>query len=66
MEDAEEKKASSFEERSCLEDMVRQEGREMATPVVMGERLDPPKYGENWTEDASRVFFAAYREYKQR
>ena len=44
----------------------RQESRETATPVVMGEKLDPPKYGEKWNEEASRVFFAAYREYKER
>ena len=38
----------------------------MATPVVMGEQLDPPKYGELWSEAASRVFLATYREYVQR
>ena len=47
-------------------DMARHEGREAATPVVMGEQLDPPKYGELWSEAASRVFFASYREYEQR
>ena len=47
-------------------DMARHEGREAATPVVMGEQLDPPKYGEFWSEAASRVFFASYREYEQR
>ena len=46
--------------------MARHEGREAATPVVMGEQLDPPKYGELWSEAASRVFFASYREYEQR
>ena len=46
--------------------MARHEGREAATPVVMGEQLDPPKYGESWSEAASRVFFASYREYEQR
>ena len=46
-------------------DMARHEGREAATPVVMGEQLDPPKYGELWGEAASRVFFASYREYEQ-
>ena len=46
--------------------MVRHEGREAATPVVLGEQLDPPKYGELWSEAASRVFFTSYREYEQR
>ena len=46
--------------------MAQQGGREVTTPVVMGEQLDPPKYGESWSEAASRVFFAAYREYEQR
>ena len=46
--------------------MARHEGREAATSVVMGEQLDPPKYGELWSEAASRVFFASYREYEQR
>ena len=46
--------------------MARHEGREAATPVVMGEQLDPPKYGELWSEAASRVFLATYREYVQR
>ena len=46
--------------------MARHESREAATPVVMGEQLDPPKYGELWSEAASRVFFASYREYEQR
>ena len=46
--------------------MARHEGREAATPVVMGEQLDPPQYGELWSEAASRVFFASYREYEQR
>ena len=46
--------------------MAQHEGREVATPVVMGEQLDPPKYGELWSEAASRVFFASYREYEQR
>ena len=46
--------------------MARHEGREAATPVVMGEQLDPPKYGELWSEAASRVFFASYRVYEQR
>ena len=41
--------------------MARHEGREAATPVVMGEQLDPPKHGELWSEAASRVFFASYR-----
>ena len=45
--------------------MARHEGREAATPVVMGEQLDPPKYGELWSEAASRAFFAS-REYEQR
>ena len=44
--------------------MAQQGGREVATPV-MGEQLDPPKYGELWSEAASRVFFASYREYEQ-
>ena len=42
--------------------MARHEGREAATPVVMGEQLDPPTYGELWSEAASRVFFASYRD----
>ena len=46
--------------------MARDEGREVATPVVMGEQLNPPKYGELCSEAASRVFFASYREYEQR
>ena len=46
--------------------MAQQGGREVTTPVVMGEQLDPPKYGESWSEAASRVFFASYREYEQR
>ena len=46
--------------------MARHEGREAATSVVMGEQLDPPNYGELWSEAASRVFFASYREYEQR
>ena len=46
--------------------MARHEGREAATPVVMREQLDPPKYGELWSEAASRVFFASYRDYEQR
>ena len=46
--------------------MARHESREAATPVVMGEQLDPPKYGELRSEAASRVFFASYREYDQR
>ena len=46
--------------------MERYEGREAATPVVMSEQLDPPKYGELWSEAASRMFFASYREYEQR
>ena len=46
--------------------MARHEGRMAATPVVMGEQLDPPKYGELWSEAASRVFFASCREYEQR
>ena len=46
--------------------MARHEGREAATPVELGEQLDPPKYGELWSEAASRVFFASYREYEQR
>ena len=41
--------------------MSRHEGREAVTPVVMGEQLDPPKHGELWSEAASRVFFASYR-----
>ena len=46
--------------------MARHEGREAATPVVKSEQLDPSKYGELWSEAASRVFFASYREYEQR
>ena len=46
--------------------MARHDGREVATPVVMGDQLDPPTYGELWSEAASRVFFASYREYEQR
>ena len=46
--------------------MARHEGREAATPVVRGEQLDPPKYGELWSDAASRAFFASYREYEQR
>ena len=46
--------------------MARHKSREAATPVVMGEQLDPPKYGELWSDAASRVFFASYREYEQR
>ena len=46
--------------------MARHGGREAATPVVMGEQLDPPKYCELWSEAASRVFFASYRECEQR
>ena len=45
---------------------MRHEDREAATPVVMGEQLDPPKHGELWSEAASRVIFASYREYEQR
>ena len=46
--------------------MARHEGREAATPVVMGEQLAPPKYGELWSEAVSRVFFPSYREYEPR
>ena len=46
--------------------MARHEIREAATPVVMDEQLDPPKYGELWSEAASWVLFASYREYEQR
>ena len=46
--------------------MARHEIREAATPVVMDEQLDPPKYGELWSEAACRVFFAFYREYEKR
>ena len=46
--------------------MARHAGREVATPVVVSEQLDPPKYGELWSEGASRVFFASYRAYEQR
>ena len=46
--------------------MARHEDREAATPVVMSEQLDPPKYGELYSEAASRVFFASYREFEQR
>ena len=46
--------------------MAPHEGREVPTPVVMGEQLDPPKYDELWSEAASRVVFASYREYEQR
>ena len=42
--------------------MARHDGREVATPVVMGDQLDPPTYGELWSEAASRVFFASYRD----
>ena len=38
----------------------------MATPVVIGEQLDPPRYGESWSEEASRIFLAAFLEYEQR
>ena len=38
----------------------------MATPVILGEQLNPPRYGDNWSEQASRIFFSAYREYKER
>lgn len=37
-----------------------------STPLVVGESLTPPKYGEVWTEEASRVFFAAYLDYEER
>ena len=37
-------------------DMARHEGREAATPVIMGEQVDPPKYGELCSEAASQVF----------
>ena len=37
-------------------DMAQQGGREVTTPVVMGEQLDPPKYGESWSEAAFWVF----------
>ena len=46
--------------------MARHEGRMAATPVVMGEQLDPPKYGELWSKVASRVFIASFREHEQR
>ena len=46
--------------------MARHEGREAATLVVVGEQLDPPTYGEFWSEAAFLVFFASYREYEQR
>ena len=46
--------------------MAPHEGREATTPIVMGEQLDPPKYGELWIEAASRLFFASYKEYEQR
>jgi hypothetical protein len=46
--------------------MARHAGREVATPVVMNAQLDPPRYGKLWSERASRVFFASYREYEQR
>ena len=45
--------------------MARHEIREAATAVVMDEQLDPPKYGELWSEAACRVFFAFYREYEK-
>ena len=54
LEDAREKQSKSLSEKlRILVDMARHEGREVATPVVKGEQLDPPKYGELWSEAAS-------------
>ena len=65
--DAQEKQGKSLSETLCIMvDTTRHERREAATPNVMGEQLDPPKYGELWSKAASRVFFASYREYGQR
>ena len=41
-------------------------GMKAARRRRLGEKLDPPKYGELWSEAAPRVFFASYREYEQR
>ena len=36
------------------------------TPLVLGETLHPPQYGEVWNEVASRTFFGADLDYEQR
>ena len=36
------------------------------TPLVLREQIDAPRYGDEWTEEASRKFFAAYCEYQER
>ena len=38
----------------------------MATPLVLGEQVEAPRYGDDWTEAASRKFYAAYKEYQRR
>ena len=35
-------------------------------PIVLREDTKPPRYGENYSEDASRVFYSQYLEYKKR
>ncbi|CAN0205658.1 unnamed protein product, partial [Scytosiphon promiscuus] len=46
--------------------MSRTGDREVATPVVIGEQLNPPRYGDSWSEEASRIFLAAFLEYEKR
>ncbi|CAM9771515.1 unnamed protein product [Hapterophycus canaliculatus] len=46
--------------------MLRTGDRDVATPVVVGEQLNPPKYGDSWSEEASRIFFAAFLDYEER
>ena len=38
----------------------------VSTPLVMGEQVETVKYGDVWTEEASRKFFAAYIDYEER
>ncbi|CAM9314270.1 unnamed protein product [Scytosiphon promiscuus] len=46
--------------------MSRTGDREVATPVVIGEQLNPPKYGDSSSEEASRIFLSAFLEYEKR
>ena len=45
---------------------ARSTGGGRTTPLVLSEQIDAPRYGDDWTEEASRKFFAAYCEYQER
>ena len=49
-----------------MTERTRGDSRRGGVPIVIGEDMNPPRYGDNWNEEASRKFFAACHAYSKR